>query len=755
MPPFELDRTGWGEFPIRIQIFFIDRRNKPVNLVHILKLDDTYSIKKVLGSEQEIDLELNKVFNSDMTSSSSQPPPLITATNQGSNINLNPKSNISIYQKKRDQLSLNPKSDLINIHAFNKSLNKGKNSLVSEIKNINTNMTKNNFHSNSSEDNIDAKSKGVLLNNGNLMSKVPDAQLNDSNIDHHTELEFDVDITDEKESNKGSANILNFNLLPKRINLKIMDLGRKKSGNKTSTHSQIESKFQASHTNDKAKDLVLSVKPINTSEVEKFLTEGLTNAVNPLKLLSAEILFNQFQEKEMIDKIEHTSDDPISKDVSTGKKKNEDRKNSQSEVQIIKKPEPRVVKTPREIRETLLDAENLEGIVGYARYSRNIEKLPNDFIQVFLSLVIKYLPITVDEYLELNIGTDDKANVDAVLSKKRDIKNKLVLKFGYIPADNRNEYEKEFSLGRKLSVDVVRSIKLYKSLVQSFEGSIVTDLESEINADEFSDPDEILSCVTECLDLFGVKEHEVEKIVHSVLISKPIDLAEIAKIIRDLIMLQNGIRLSKWLRKYGFIGVEGDYKRPIIGESKRVQAEDKFLEAGAEEHIDDSFTDPVNGVEAFLEPDLKKMDIKPGDICSLALDTQMILDGNKFLSDSVEIVKNSESVLSKGLDIVSRPNHDDCNAESSSNFAIVKEESNSELDESLRAVLKEITSVIEGYPMDIDGEVKVVDKSKDIEANGRSECGDNTIKEPLEGALKIVKEAKDDKDKSALFKRVP
>ncbi|OMJ08399.1 hypothetical protein AYI70_g11573, partial [Smittium culicis] len=207
--------------------------------------------------------------------------------------------------------------------------------------------------------------------------------------------------------------------------------------------------------------------------------------------------------------------------------------------------------------------------------------------------------------------------------------------------------------------------------------------------------------------------------------------------------------LSKWLRKYGFIGVEGDYKRPIIDESKIVQVQDKFSDSGTEERMDDSTTEFVNRLGALLEPDQMKTDIKPEGICSLALDTQTLLDDKKFLIDSVEITKNSESVLSKSLELDSKFNHDQCNAESSSNMVNVKQETNSELDESLNAVLKEITSVIEGYPMDIDGEVKGSDKSNDIETSESSKYGDNTIKEPSEGRLEIVKEVKDGKDKGA------
>ncbi|KAJ1935463.1 hypothetical protein FBU59_005378, partial [Linderina macrospora] len=59
-PTFELTRWGWGEFPVRIQVFFVDKRNKPVDLIHILKLDNDWSGSTVLGAEKPIDFEIDR-----------------------------------------------------------------------------------------------------------------------------------------------------------------------------------------------------------------------------------------------------------------------------------------------------------------------------------------------------------------------------------------------------------------------------------------------------------------------------------------------------------------------------------------------------------------------------------------------------------------------------------------------------------------------------------------------------------------------
>ncbi|KAJ2076973.1 YEATS domain-containing protein 2 [Coemansia sp. RSA 988] len=59
-PSLELTRWGWGEFPVRIQVFFRDRRNKPVDLIHILRLDNHRSGTEVVGSETPVDFELDR-----------------------------------------------------------------------------------------------------------------------------------------------------------------------------------------------------------------------------------------------------------------------------------------------------------------------------------------------------------------------------------------------------------------------------------------------------------------------------------------------------------------------------------------------------------------------------------------------------------------------------------------------------------------------------------------------------------------------
>ncbi|XP_063985692.1 YEATS domain-containing protein 2 [Diachasmimorpha longicaudata] len=58
-PPFHLCRRGWGEFPLRVQLHFKNRNNKPMDIIHHLKLDRTYTGLQTLGSETVVDIWIN------------------------------------------------------------------------------------------------------------------------------------------------------------------------------------------------------------------------------------------------------------------------------------------------------------------------------------------------------------------------------------------------------------------------------------------------------------------------------------------------------------------------------------------------------------------------------------------------------------------------------------------------------------------------------------------------------------------------
>ncbi|XP_012274061.1 YEATS domain-containing protein 2 [Orussus abietinus] len=86
-PPFHLTRRGWGEFPIRVQLHFKNTSNKPMDVIHHLKLDRTYTGLQTLGAETVVDVWIYPI---DPISSTST-----TSSSMGSN--LNDKSN-STYE---------------------------------------------------------------------------------------------------------------------------------------------------------------------------------------------------------------------------------------------------------------------------------------------------------------------------------------------------------------------------------------------------------------------------------------------------------------------------------------------------------------------------------------------------------------------------------------------------------------------------------------------------------------------------------
>lgn len=59
--PFHLSRRGWGEFPLRVQLHFKNAMNKPIDIIHHLKLDRTYTGLQTLGSETLVDLWIHAI----------------------------------------------------------------------------------------------------------------------------------------------------------------------------------------------------------------------------------------------------------------------------------------------------------------------------------------------------------------------------------------------------------------------------------------------------------------------------------------------------------------------------------------------------------------------------------------------------------------------------------------------------------------------------------------------------------------------
>ncbi|KAJ3131127.1 YEATS domain-containing protein 2 [Physocladia obscura] len=58
--PFQVTRYGWGEFPIRVRLYFVDSKNKSIDIMYTLKLDMNLSGQQVLGGETWTDVHLDK-----------------------------------------------------------------------------------------------------------------------------------------------------------------------------------------------------------------------------------------------------------------------------------------------------------------------------------------------------------------------------------------------------------------------------------------------------------------------------------------------------------------------------------------------------------------------------------------------------------------------------------------------------------------------------------------------------------------------
>ncbi|XP_017121225.1 uncharacterized protein LOC108142054 [Drosophila elegans] len=58
-PPFQITRRGWGEFPMRIQLFFQEHlKQKPVQLMHTVVLDKTMCGLHTMGAETTVEIWL-------------------------------------------------------------------------------------------------------------------------------------------------------------------------------------------------------------------------------------------------------------------------------------------------------------------------------------------------------------------------------------------------------------------------------------------------------------------------------------------------------------------------------------------------------------------------------------------------------------------------------------------------------------------------------------------------------------------------
>lgn len=61
-PPFQLSRRGWGEFPIRVQLFFDGvYQQKPIQIIHNIVLDKKMTGFQTMGAETMVEMYLHKI----------------------------------------------------------------------------------------------------------------------------------------------------------------------------------------------------------------------------------------------------------------------------------------------------------------------------------------------------------------------------------------------------------------------------------------------------------------------------------------------------------------------------------------------------------------------------------------------------------------------------------------------------------------------------------------------------------------------
>ena len=132
-PPFTVTRRGWGEFPVRIQLVFNDPRNKPVDIIHNLKLDKTYTGLQTLGAETNVAIELQRhtideISERDTIKAPSNVLKGNEITSSSSNVNGTPSMifpevgklpSISNDNKSETELAMGRHDQTLNEHSFN------------------------------------------------------------------------------------------------------------------------------------------------------------------------------------------------------------------------------------------------------------------------------------------------------------------------------------------------------------------------------------------------------------------------------------------------------------------------------------------------------------------------------------------------------------------------------------------------------------------------------------------------------------
>ncbi|XP_066598718.1 uncharacterized protein D12 [Prorops nasuta] len=126
-PPFHLCRRGWGEFPLRVQLHFKSALNKPMDIIHHLKLDRTYTGLQTLGSETVVDIWLyTSEFRSLDSTHINDNNSTISSIDKEKNLGNNEKSLQPITTGKKNNMRTNQrssgKSEMLVVQNLTKSI---------------------------------------------------------------------------------------------------------------------------------------------------------------------------------------------------------------------------------------------------------------------------------------------------------------------------------------------------------------------------------------------------------------------------------------------------------------------------------------------------------------------------------------------------------------------------------------------------------------------------------------------------------
>ncbi|KAH6578641.1 hypothetical protein BASA61_000106 [Batrachochytrium salamandrivorans] len=101
-PPFELSRLGWGECPVRLQIYFWDPINKPINIIHMLNVE--LEINRLTKLKNIADVSVIPIAKEDSTPhSTTVADSKFEVTEFLDDIPTIEKSSVDIHPRERDE----------------------------------------------------------------------------------------------------------------------------------------------------------------------------------------------------------------------------------------------------------------------------------------------------------------------------------------------------------------------------------------------------------------------------------------------------------------------------------------------------------------------------------------------------------------------------------------------------------------------------------------------------------------------------